>query len=64
MDPSSAPTGNMTFVLTEVYQSEAGPEDHWRQAAENWKDFTATVEWASKCKVTTLQGSPVVQSLW
>ncbi len=63
MDPSSGPTGNTTFVLTEVYESEAGVEDHWRQAAD-WKDITAIMEWASKCKVTTLHGSPVVQSLW
>ncbi len=63
MDPSSGPTGNTTFVLTEVYESEAGVEDHWRQAAD-WKDITAIMEWSSKCKVTTLHGSPVVQSLW
>ena len=44
MDPSSGPTGNTTFVLTEVYESEAGVEDHWRQAAD-WKDITATVDW-------------------
>ena len=44
MDPSSGPTGNTTFVLTEVYESEAGVEDHWRQAAD-WKDITAIMDW-------------------
>jgi len=28
-DPSSDPTGNTCFVLMEVYESEAGVEDHW-----------------------------------
>ncbi len=64
LDPSSEPTGNTIFVLTEVYESQAGLDDHWKQGAENWGDFSAFGAWASKCKVATLHGSPVVQSLW
>ena len=31
MDPSSKPTGNTCFVLTEVYETPAGVADHWKQ---------------------------------
>jgi len=64
MDPSSEPTGNTCFVLTEVYENPAGLEDHWKQAAENWEDFAAVGEWVSKVRVTTVHGSPVIYSLW
>ena len=64
LDPSSEPTGNTTFVLTEVYQNQAGVEEHWKQGTTNWKDFGDFAAWATKCKVTTLHGSPIIQSLW
>ncbi len=64
LDPSSEPTGNTTFVLAEVYESQAGVEDHWKRAPEGWAGFPAFGEWASKCKVTTLHGSTVIHSLW
>ena len=63
MDPSSQPTGNTSFVLTEVYETPAGVADHWKQA-QAWEDFAAVGEWVSKVKVTTVHGSPVVYSLW
>ena len=64
LDPSSEPTGNTSYVLAEVYETQAGVDDHWQQAPESWADFGAFVEWAGQCQVTTLHGSPVVQSLW
>jgi hypothetical protein len=64
LDPSSAPTGNTNFTLTEVYATPAGLEDHWKQSAENWQDFNALMEWAGKVKVAVLHGSPVIHSLW
>ena len=64
MDPSSKPTGNTIFVLTEVYESQAGMDDHWKQASENWEDFPAVGPWTGKIKVKTLHGSPVIHSLW
>jgi hypothetical protein len=64
LDPSSEPTGNTSYVLTEVYESEAGVEDHWKQGTQNWSDFGAFVEWATKCEVTALHSSPVIHSLW
>ena len=64
VDPSSKATGNTCFVLTEVYESPAGVEDHWKQGAESWQDFPALAAWAGRCKVTTLHGAPIIHSLW
>jgi hypothetical protein len=63
MDPSSKPTGNTSFILTEVYETPAGLADHWKQA-QSWEDFAAVGAWVSKVKVTTVHGSPIVHSLW
>ncbi len=43
LDPSSKPTGNTMFVVTEVYASNAGVEDHWKQGAADWQDFPGAV---------------------
>ena len=65
LDPSSEPTGNTSFVLTEVYETPAGVADHWRMGTTEWVDgFDALMAWAPKCKITALHGSEVVQSLW
>jgi hypothetical protein len=64
LDPSSEPTANTCFVLSEVYEAPAGLEDHWKQAAESFEDFNAFVEWAGNAEVAVLHGSPVVHSLW
>ncbi|HET6362955.1 MAG TPA: hypothetical protein VFH11_13000 [Gemmatimonadota bacterium] len=63
-DPSSAPTGNTCFILSEVYESEAGVTDHFAQAMEGWNDFPALNEWLEKCKVTGLPAARIVNSLW
>ncbi len=64
LDPTSAPTGRTSFALTEVYESPAGLEDHWKQGQESWEDFGAFVEWAQNVDMAVLHGSPVVYSLW
>jgi hypothetical protein len=64
MDPSSAPTGNTTFVLSEVYESPAGVGQHWKQAVETWQDLSAILDWSSKGTVATLHSGTVVQGLW
>ncbi len=64
LDPSSAPTGNTVYVPDEVYENQAGVDDHWRMGTQEWSEFGAFAAWATKCKVTALHGSPVVQSLW
>ncbi len=63
LDPSSNPTGKTFFVIDEYYESPAGIARHWKDAADNWKDFSALAAWAGKAAVTTLHNGPVVQAL-
>jgi len=64
LDPSSEPTGNTLFSIDEVYESDAGIQDHWGQAGASWGDLGALVEWSARCQVTTIHRSPIVHSLW
>jgi hypothetical protein len=64
MDPASASTGNMVFVLTEVYETGAGVAGHFEMAAQSWKDFPALMEWLGKCKVSGTPLAPIINSLW
>ncbi|HET7238374.1 MAG TPA: hypothetical protein VFI76_05070, partial [Terrimicrobiaceae bacterium] len=63
-DPSSAPTGNTCFVLSEIYESQAGVFDHYKQAKENWGDVQAFVEWLAKCKCAVVPAASIFNSLW
>ena len=63
MDLNSAPTGNTCFVLTEIYESEAGVADHLQQSA-SWEDFPALRQWMEKCKVTMVPAARIINSLW
>lgn len=64
MDAGSEPTGNVCFVLTEVYETEAGVADHFEQAGSSWADFPAIVEWMGQCRVTGVPAAMIVNSLW
>lgn len=64
MDASSKPTGNTIFVLTEVYETEAGVADHFEQAQSGWKEFPEVVAWMGKCKLTGTPAAKVINSLW
>ena len=64
MDLTSAPTGNTYFVLTEIYETEAGVADHFEQTTASWKDFPAIVQWMEKCKVTFVPAASIINSLW
>ncbi len=64
MDLNSAPTGNTCFILTEIYETEAGVADHFQQATASWKDFPALGEWVQKCKITAVPSAQIVNSLW
>ena len=64
LDPSSGSTGSTYFVLTEVYESEAGVADHWRMGSQDWQDFGAMVEWMGQCETDVIHGCPVIHSLW
>jgi hypothetical protein len=63
-DSSSAPTGNTVFILSEVYESEAGVADHFAQAMDSWEDFPALGEWLQKCKVSGAPAAGILNSLW
>ncbi len=64
MDTGSAPTGNMCYVLAEVYETDAGVADHFQRAQESWEDFPALVEWLGKCSLYGTPASPIINSLW
>jgi hypothetical protein len=63
-DPSSAPTGNTSFVLSEVYESPAGVTEPFQLAASGWTEFPALGAWLGKCKVTGVPSAPIFNSLW
>ncbi len=64
MDPNSAPTGNTNFILTEVYETMAGVEDHFNQAQESWDNFPAFVNWLGECKSIVVPAAQIEHSLW
>jgi len=64
VDPNSEPTGNTIFVLSEVYETPAGVDEHWRQAIETWPDLPAFMDWSGRVKVATLHSGTVIQGLW
>lgn len=64
MDINSASTGNTCFILTEIYETEAGVADHFQQATASWKDFPALGQWMEKWKVTIVAAAPIINSLW
>lgn len=63
LDPSSAPTGNTCFILSEIYETRAGVTEHFQMSA-SWQDFPALLKWMEKCKVTGLPAAPIMNSLW
>jgi hypothetical protein len=64
LDPSSKSTGNTRYVLSEVYTSPSGIENHWRVSQESWSDFGAMVEMLSSCDTQTLHCGSIAESLW
>ena len=64
MDPSSAPTGNTCFILSEIYETEAGVADHMQQAESSWQEFPEIVKWMEKCTVMGASAAPIINSLW
>src|SRR3954470_15308498 len=54
MDPSSASTENTRYVLSEIYESAAGIEEHWAQAQKSWGDFGTMAGLLGQCNAQTL----------
>ena len=63
-NPSSAPTDNTCFILSEIYESNAGVIDHFKQGNENWADVQAFIDWLGKCKITLVPAASIFNSLW
>ncbi len=63
MDLNSAPTGNTCFILTEIYETEAGVTDHFEQAG-SWENFPAVAKWLEKCTMVGAPAATIVNSLW
>lgn len=63
-NPNSEPTGNIMFVLDEMYETQAGLDNHWKMAVESWEDMPALVEWSGKCKAVTAHNGVAIQGLW
>jgi hypothetical protein len=61
---NSKPTGNVIFVLTEVYETDAGVVDHFEQSKATWKDYQAWNDFAAKCKTTKVGAAKIFNSLW
>ncbi|WP_200303314.1 hypothetical protein [Streptomyces adelaidensis] len=66
LDPASAPTGRVTYALTECYRTSADIQRHWRKTAAEWHDFNALVDWMKRpgTQVVTLHDGRVRNSLW
>ncbi len=64
LDPSSAPTGNTCFILSEIYETDAGVAEHFQQSASSWQDYPALLKWMERCTVTGLPAAPIINSLW
>lgn len=64
MDPDSSPTGRTLFILSEVYETPAGLQDHWQQGQESWEDFDAFKSWLGIVDFSMVNGAEIVHSLW
>ena len=60
-DLKSKSTGNKIFILSEIYESPAGVEDHF--AKTGWNDSDKFYKWLDKCKVTKASSTRIFNSL-
>lgn len=63
LDPASA-TGKTAFVLSEIYQTEEGVDDHLERAKSSWSEFPALGAWMQNCDVTAVRTARIFNSLW
>lgn len=60
---SHSENGEVFFVLTEVYETSAGIDDHIAQAQDD-AHHDSFVEWMDKCETTFIREATVINSLW
>ena len=61
-DLKSKSTGKKVFILSEVYESPTGVEDHFARTPD-WKDWPKFDAWLKKCKVTKASSTTIFNSL-
>jgi len=52
------------YAITEIYQSPAGPEDHSKQAHENWEDLPALQALVGQSEGPWAINGTIQHSLW
>lgn len=55
--------GNVIFVMTEVYETVAGIDDHMEQAQGD-PHHDLLIKWWEHCKVTVIRDGEIIHSLW
>ena len=63
LDEDEQATGKVVFVLTEIYESQAGVDDHMQQADDSWDEWQNFQQWMGGCEVRVSTG-PITHSLW
>ena len=63
LDEAERATGKVVFVLTEIYESQAGVDDHMQQADDSWDEWQNFQQWMGGCEVRVSIG-PITHSLW
>ena len=59
-------TGNMSLILTEVYENQVGIDDHFEQAQNNGATFRDDFsDFESKCEnIVKINTSDIMHSMW
>lgn len=60
---SRSDNGSVFFVMTEVYETAAGIEDHIAQAQDD-EHHDLLLKWWEHCQVTFIGDGKIIRSLW
>ena len=63
-DPASKSTGKTNYILTEVYNTDAGVTEHFDLAESGWKDYPAFNKLLGNCTTTKVRSAKIFNSLW
>lgn len=55
--------GNVIFILTEVYETIAGIDDH-TEKTQVYEHHEAMVKWMDQCNVTFVRDASIIHPLW
>ena len=59
-------TGNMSLILTEIYETQAGIDDHFKQAQNNGATFRDDFsDFERKCEnLVKINSADIINSMW